>query len=81
MSVQPTLADFNLRRSRPPPVADAGRRRGSKVTSKREGVQARPVCDYTLLRMVVGSSPTRRAKENTADKSLLCFFVFIKGWT
>jgi len=36
--------------------------------------------DYVLIRMVVGSSPTRRAKENTADKSLLCFFVFIKGW-
>ena len=36
---------------------------------------------YLKLNYFVGRSPTKRAKENTADKSLLCFFVFIKGWT
>ena len=42
MSVHLPLADFNLGRSRPPPVADAGRRRWSKTRRARKGIYPWP---------------------------------------
>ena len=54
MSVHLPLADVNLHRSRPLPVADAGRRRWNDTRADKAAPQAAAVRDDLSFRMVVG---------------------------